>query len=139
MEKGNQETPQTEPKEIPKYETPEFLQACKKLDELGPLSLTAEDHRAIGSSPKENLKDNPEKTVAELMTDEEILKTLNYWKKTIEEEAQGLYVEHNALKSLAHEFSKRFKATILYLRSIGRLPKEFENFDTTSLEEKFAE
>jgi len=116
------------------YETPEFLQAKKKFDELGPLAVTAEDHRAISSTPPEILELNLGKTEVELMTDEEILGKLKKWQQDIQEFSQEKYQSNSFVTSILSNRKHDLKVSIVYLRSIGRLPKEFEDFDAKSLE-----
>jgi hypothetical protein len=124
MEKSNQE------KSF--FETDECIRAGKKLNELGRLSLTAADHWAIGSTPSDLLESNPGKTQAELMTNEEILDELREWQQAIEKYSQEEYRSTNLGRSSLVYLKEDFRTTIPYLRSIGRLPKEFENFDIKS-------
>lgn len=62
--------------EDPQEKRKSYQEAAKeyeaKLDNHGPLSLTAEDHHSIGSTPPEFMDEQPERTMGELMTDEEI-------------------------------------------------------------------
>ena len=100
----------------------------------GILGTTAEDHKNIDSGFNKTLSDiflkNPGKTLGEAMTDEQILS----W---VQDEAESLKTYFRDLYNPNDKFGKGhifqnisiFKASLNYLRKIGRLPKEFEDFD----------
>lgn len=100
------------------------------------LEMTANDHLAIGSTPSRILKENPGKTLAETMDDQEIqrfiLDEINTVSEMHEEAKDGKEVAINVFKVVLDEF---LIPNIQYLRSIGRLPKEFTDLDPAT---KFA-
>lgn len=103
-----------------------------KAERKSPLAMTAEDHRAIGSTPPEILQKNLGKTMAELMTDEEILLFLEGLKNRQQKITEGLARlpkrkswEHLALQTQKEANKDNFKLSLKYLEEINRLPKEF--------------
>jgi hypothetical protein len=94
------------------------------------LEMTADDHRAIGSTPPKVLKDNPKKTLAETMADDALRA---YVRKAISAAADmhAYAMSGNAraialAKSLRDEILNR---DVAYLRDIGRLPHEYSDLD----------
>ena len=104
-------------------------EAAKMLLRVGPLGVTSEYFISLGGSPPELLAENPGKTRADLISDEEILKYLIEKK----EELEGCLAEETEKPLIAetHILVDRLllSATIQYLQSIGRLPGEFSDFD----------
>jgi hypothetical protein len=100
------------------------------------LAMTAEDHRAIGSTPFQILTDNPGKTWAETMNDEElalhVLKEVTSVTEVYEKAKNGDSREAQILKIIRDGY---LVPNIAYLRSIGRLPAEFKDMDAAA---KFA-
>lgn len=99
--------------------------AAEKFGEVGPLGVTEEDHRKLGSSPPPELADNPGKTMLDLMSEDELLEWLRTKKATLEEYrikdgdfAQSYYVS----------LKRNVIATLTFLRKFERLPKEFEDY-----------
>ena len=94
------------------------------------LERTLEDHIALGSTPPKLLRDNPGKTHAELLSDDELQKWM------VDEVAMIAEVHHGATagdeqekKALALGLRAYLIPNLAYLREIGRLPKEFEDLD----------
>lgn len=90
---------------------------------LGSLSLTAEDHKAIMSTPPKILADNPGKTCAEMMSDEEITDWLNKTETFLEEMKTLTGIDEEVKKRKIHEAEEELTATKNYLQTIGRMPK----------------
>ena len=103
------------------FESSKYLETVKKFKQNGPLGVTAADHEAIYSTPGDDLKANPGKTRAELMSDDDILKYLNETKESIAQlETSGI------LKDYIESQKKNLPLTIQYLKSIDRFPQGFE-------------
>ncbi len=106
----------------------------------GHLGVTADDHKAVGGSPNEELRRNPGKTLGELWKEEKILEKLKSY-ATFLERARKEYGEKNLNDPDIHwsrddifSAKEELRAAIPYLKSIGKLPKEFENFKVENLE-----
>jgi hypothetical protein len=100
------------------------------------LEMTFADHVAIGSTPPQDLIDNPGKTFAETMDDDVLL---SFLRKGVEGVAEALEMarhggqrEKNFLETIRDRF---LTPDIAYLREIGRLPAEFADLDPAT---KFA-
>ena len=92
------------------FESSKYLETVKKFKQNGPLGVTAADHEAIYSTPGDDLKANPGKTRAELMSDDDILKYLNETKESIAQlETSGI------LKDYIESQKKNLPLTIQYL------------------------
>ena len=116
------------------FENEEYHEAADKFEKLGTLGVTAEDHTAIHSSPPPELAKNPGKTLAELMSDEEIAE----WLKGQQEALKELSRLQKTNAALAGTFfaqgaREKVKKAIRYLKTVGRLPKEFEGLDENTL------
>lgn len=106
----------------------------------GHLGVTKEDHLAIGSTPDIELMKNPEKTLGELWSIEKISGKLHGLVKFLEK-ARKEYKEKGTYHPDAHwaeddilYAKNELKSTISYLKSIKKLPKEFENIEIQDLE-----
>jgi len=102
----------------------------QRFKEFGHLGVTAQDHWNIGGSPPILLNRNPEKTLGELLSDQELLdwldKLLEYGERAKEKlEAEP---DDESAKGDLEDFNKRFPLAIKYLASIGRLPEKYENY-----------
>jgi hypothetical protein len=86
--------------------------------EKSDLELTAADHEKMGSDPPKILKQNPGKSLADLMSDAEL-------KKKILEERELLNndTEANPDRSLQTYYTKELEFIMKYLRKSGRLPE----------------
>ena len=88
-------------------------------------SMSAKDQRNLGDLEKyldkRLLGDNEGKALYEVMTDEEILSSL------VEAE------ENMSHKDIGHIFKARLKKDIEFLRSVGRLPEQYKDFDIANL------
>lgn len=110
---------------------------AEKLKTQGILGTTAEDHKDINSGFDKILSDiflkNPGKTLGEAMTNEEIISWIQKEKEALTEYFRDLYNPNDKF-SKGHIFQNVsiFKASLNYLKTIGRLPKEFEDFDPES-------
>jgi hypothetical protein len=108
--------------EIPNSDSEKSL-AFKKVEQFGTMSLTAKEHKLIGSTPPANLLENPDKNSFDLMSDDEI-------KAWVEKQSQGVRELEGLLGRNLSAFGsviENYKASIEYLKSIGRLPEGFEN------------
>ncbi len=99
---------------------------------LSPLEMRLSDHNLLGSTPPDILRENPEKTEGELMSDEEILEWLQKQQGMIEKFSSEGLRENSFAQSWLPTGKKDFETTIQYLRRIGRLPDEFK--DTGEIE-----
>lgn len=90
---------------------------------LGPLSLTAGDYKVIMSTPPKILVDNPGKTLAEIMTDEEIGDLLNKMEILLDEMKTLTGIDEEVKNRNIREVDAELAATKHYLHTIGRMPK----------------
>jgi hypothetical protein len=102
------------------YEKPEYLEAQKNWREKGSLGVTASDYEAISGTPEDELIQNPGKTLGEIWSDEQILDHLIGTERNIEENES---IEK--MKKWNDDLKENLRVTILYLKSINRLPKEY--------------
>lgn len=100
-----------------------YEKAKKKFRENGLLGVTAEDHESIGSTPDERLSNNPGKTLAELMSDEEIEIYLDRQIESLNE----LRSLKNVPGRLITDMTAQLRAAVNHLNSIGRLPEKFKD------------
>ena len=107
------------------YEEEPYKSASERHKTLGSLGVTAEDHKGIGSSPPDELIENPGKTMADLMTDDEILSWLQEHKEEIEEWSKEEFKKDALVQSILSSMKPDFRATLNYLAGINRLPEEF--------------
>src|SRR4051812_16959335 len=91
------------------------------------LARTLADYRGIEVSAPEPLKENPDKTLAQTMSDEalhtylqEAVDALTLLQESVESGGKG---DHPRLERNIKEY---LAPDIAYLRSIGRLPPEFD-------------
>lgn len=125
--------------EHPRFHNQKEADTKERFKTLGWLGLTAEDHVISGSNGMpELLLKNPGKTLGELMSDEEILNWIKGEKDSLIEYFEKLRNPGSSFEKFhLPEITYRFKASLEYLKHIGRLPKEFEDFDPEAfLEEK---
>jgi hypothetical protein len=104
----------------------------QKSKNFGWFSLTAEDHANMGNPLSRNneLNNNPGKAQYEVMTEQEIERTLDGALENATTADQSLIDNGNA--QLQKDF---FIKSLAFLKSVGRLPKKYENFDISSLPE----
>jgi phosphosulfolactate synthase (CoM biosynthesis protein A) len=96
-------------------------ESLKKSRRWGWLALTKEDHERINSTPNQVLIDNPGKAQHELMSEEEIAEYLNDCLKVMSD----MDSINNGFADLkADEFDK----AIYFLKSINKLPEQFERY-----------
>lgn len=105
---------------------PKRALARKKSREFGVFSLTAEDHKAMGSTPSEKLADQPNKAEYEVMSDEQIEEALNVM-------LDFIYDPKMIKNGVAKWQKDEFLVSLPFLKSVGRLPKIFEDFNTDNL------
>ena len=93
----------------------------------GELGMTAQDHKDMGGTPGQELRDNWGRTQGELMTDEQILKWFTNTKKFIQETEQRLAQKKNRNDEYILKITKgNLEGGIRYLESIGRLSEELK-------------
>lgn len=126
----------------------DYASAAKQIEarknwQRGHLGVTAEDHRAFGGTPDLELSQNQGKTLGELWNIEKIREKLeesiaflkkarkNYEKK---HEGDPRYPDNRWYRDDILNEKDELRKTILFLKSIGKLPKEFENFEVEDLE-----
>jgi hypothetical protein len=102
----------------------------RKFQEFGHLGVLAQDHWNIGGSPPMLLNENPEKTLGELLSDEELLKWLDKLLEYGERAKEKLEAKPDDewAKGDLEDFNKQFPAAIKYLASIGRLPEKYKSY-----------
>jgi hypothetical protein len=94
------------------------------------LALTAEDHSKMGSSGIDQiLLDNPGKTMGELMSDQGLLDYLKRHQQEIEKLSKPEFANDTFSQSMLEWRKEDLPASIEYLSSINRLPKEFTKKD----------
>jgi len=106
-------------------EDPRIL-ASEKSKKYGVFSLTQRDHLAMGSTPPDELTNEPEKALHEVMTDSQIEDYLN---TVLDLVYDPKLVQNGVAKSQKEDFITDFE----FLKSVGRLPKSFEDFDIDEL------
>lgn len=84
--------------------------------------MTAEDHQAIGSTPPAVLIENPGKRLLDVVSDQEILDHLRG-------EADGMAKLEKLGSTQVENYKNRLRETLRFLKLVGRLPKEFENYE----------
>lgn len=105
-----------------------YKRAAEKFDKLGSLGVTAEDHKAIGSTPPEALSSHPGKTFSDLMTNKEILHYLKEEKKIIRQySTEKKHEKDPAIRDFLWQRKRIFNVTIEYLKGIDRLPRQFQS------------
>lgn len=103
-----------------------FERASKKMSETGWFSFTAQDHEDLSSTPDAELTLNPDKAQYEIMTDEEIQQILD--NVQIAQQDPQL-VKNGYVQNLIDAM----KVDIPFLKSVGRLPEKYKDFDVNSL------
>ena len=126
MERGNPQKPKGLRDEFDR-ELSFVRRLYPKTPQKSSLSMTAEDHEARGSTPPEELRNNPGENGAELMTDAEIIAFLKQQKELIEEclSPQIRSTRGRLAADLYFHTKRDLRANIKYLQQIGRLPKKF--------------
>ncbi len=114
--------------DTPFYKNKEHQKAGERFERLVPLGVTAEDFRSVGGTPPKELLENPGKTRADLMNDKEITEWLDKKRnelKDLLEDKTGNDIIKRQIKS----HRQYIKNATRHLREIGRLPKEYEDYD----------
>jgi|SRR5680860_508153 len=101
-----------------------FDLARKKEKEFGYFAMTAEDHKALGSTPDDVLKDNAGKALHELLSDDEIEEYIEGAIQTIKENDENL--QENGYLDIQRNF---LRVSLPFLKSINRLPEKFADFN----------
>ncbi len=105
-----------------------YAVVAAKAEQYGLLSLNAEEHHAIGSTPPEELDANPGKAHYEVLTEAQIEKMIS---------AAIKMASSDDPRALSGGFVKAesdwLERTIPFLRSVGRLPEKYKNFDVNAL------
>jgi hypothetical protein len=103
-----------------------YKNAVKKMRTTGFFSFTAQDHEDMGSTPDSILIDHPGKAQYELMSEEEIQAILDNV-EIVKKDPQ--LVKNGYYKNLVDAI----KVDIPFLKSVGKLPKKYEDFDVSQL------
>src|SRR5680860_12273 len=98
-----------------------FDLARKKEKEFGYFSMTAEDHKALGSTPDDILEGSTDKALYELLSDDEIEEYIEGAIQTIKENDENL--EKNGYLDIERNF---LRVSLPFLKSVNRLPGKFE-------------
>ncbi len=126
--------------------SPELEAALKKREEAekiwhtnGRLGVTGDDHWAIGGTPTLELNKNPGKTEGELWSIEKIKETLDGWVDFLEKARKRLpdvktdFVANMNTEDDIKWAKKELRLAMPYLKSINKLPPEYENFSVEDL------
>jgi hypothetical protein len=103
-----------------------FQSAQEKSRRFGFFSLTAQDHKDMGSTPSDELLRNQGKAQYEVMTDEEIAAYLDYAVECLTDPV----FEKNGVANIQKDF---LRTSIPFLKSVNRLPSKFEGYDLECL------
>ena len=103
----------------------EMEAAGEKFRLVGPLGVTAEDHRRLGSTPNSELAQNPGKRLIDLMDEARLLAWLRDQQSSIVE-FRAKAKESSFAASAAEIFERDLVITIAFLRAEGRLPAAFK-------------
>lgn len=103
-----------------------FERASKKMNETGWFSFTAQDHEDLDGTPDAELAVNPGKAQYEIMTDEEIQQILD----NVEIAQQDPKLVKNGY---VQNLIDAMKVDIPFLKSVGRLPEKYKDFDSNNL------
>ena len=106
--------------------------AAAKFAEGGPLAVTYEEHLFFGTPPDIQRK-NPGKTLAELMSDDEILDRLRKYVKAISTLKKEAPKYGPQWVDVCDRQIEKMKIEMRYLEKIGRLPEEFKDFDVDGI------
>lgn len=105
-----------------------FENARKRFNAFGPLGVTGEDHRSIGSTPPEILQKNPGKTKLELMSDRDISIWLRNKKEELEKYSSEKLSANSFVRSYLPTLREEIKATLVLLRANKRLPEGYQDW-----------
>ena len=105
-----------------------YEEVAEKFDTLGPLGVTAENHKIVGITPPQELSKNPGKTLLGLWTDDQILRYLRDEKKIIEQYSGEGHKEDSAIQGLLQDRRRLLGLSVNLLKRVGRLPEEFTDF-----------
>jgi len=105
-----------------------FEKAKNRFNAFGPLGVTAEDHRNLGSTPPGILQENPGKTEADLMSDEDLRAWLIDKKGALEKFSSKEFGDNTFAQSYLPSLREEIRTTLSFLRSIKRLPEEFHGW-----------
>ncbi len=108
-------------------EVNKFDLARKKEKEFGYFAITAEDHKALGSTPDDILEGSTDKALYEFLSDSEIEEYIEGAVQTIKENDENL--QKNGYINIQREF---LRVSLPFLRSVNRLPEKFADFDNNS-------
>lgn len=96
------------------------------MDKTGWFSFTAKDHEDLGSTPEDELLMYPEKMQYEIMSDKEIESILD-----------NVEIAKQDPKLVASGYVKilvdGMKVNIPFLKSVGKLPEKYKDFDINTL------
>ncbi len=115
----------------------------KKFQIHGSLGVTARDHFNIGSSPPAGLRENPDKTFAEIYSDEELLNYLGNLEASIAQDLATLRKKVMGTPMFAtidrwtesnlRSDARRMSSALAYLKSLGRLPEKYAGYEALQL------
>jgi hypothetical protein len=103
-----------------------LFKAQQKSRDFEFFSLTAQDHEDIGSTPPDELAKNFGKAQYEVMTDEKITEYLDNALSCVKD---PIFIKNGYAKTQKEFFVK----SLSFLKSVGRLPQKFNNFNINSL------
>ena len=95
--------------------------AVQKSRELGWFALTAQDHRDMNSTPDSILEKGEGKAMYELLSEEEVIFMLDT--------AEATFSDPELIANgYANEQREFLRVSLLFLGSVGRLPKKYKNY-----------
>lgn len=98
----------------------------EKVPTKGTLERTVQDHFNIGSTPNDDLLQNPGKTEADLMSDEKLKKWLENRRKEIERLKDAVGKGDKFAEFNLPDRERDWKLNLEYLRRINRYPQELD-------------
>lgn len=102
-----------------------MAQVHAKWNKYGPLFLTPEDHKNMGSTRFDLQSENKDKKEYEIMSDQELEAWIDERVDTLESTNLDKLEESGLGKIIRHEIV----TTISLLKEVGRLPAKYTDFD----------
>jgi hypothetical protein len=97
------------------------------------LAMTAEDHKARGSTPPQVLIDNPGKKLHETMDEKELRYFMaDQYMVVTAQHRRALGGDPREIQILGTVRDGFLVPNLIYLKEIGRLPEELEDIDPTT-------
>lgn len=108
-------------------ESEKCREAIDKLNQVGPLGMTAHDYEDMGSTVSEKMLAEPGRPQAELMSDKEITDFLDKLFEHSQEVMALAREDPDRYGHVAQSLKRTFTVTLGYLRGINRLSDEYKD------------